>query len=350
VRADLDPIDHLLALDLGARGIAGFFVPHGALAAAAGLSAARRVLIATGFTVAAGTPETDGPPGAAVLGRALRRLGARVTYVTDPHNVPIVEAALKSLDEPVDIEVYPEGDGAAPALLARVRPTHLVAVERPGRAASGEYMNLRGVVITPWNRRIDELFLCARGDWTGTPGGSDDHGARGAGNPRRRSHSDPGRRHDASAGTGPWTPPASPSSRQSARAARRHAQSASERPVTIGVGDGGNEIGMGTVRRRLVRAGGLIARTASVVGVDHLVVAGTSNWGAYGIVAALARATGEALLHTPETERRLIEACVEAGAFDGVTRRREATVDGFGVDAHAAVVELLALAAHPHRR
>ncbi|MBI2217947.1 MAG: DUF4392 domain-containing protein [Candidatus Rokubacteria bacterium] len=323
MRADFDPIDHILALDLGARGIAGFFVPHGALAAAAGLRAARRVLIATGFTVAADTPETDGPPGATVLGRALRRLGAQVTYVTDPHNVPIVEAALKALAEPVDIEVYPEGEGAAPSLLARARPTHLIAVERPGRAASGEYMNLRGVVITPWNRRIDELFLVAGGGRTGS--------REGAGN-RRAS------------------PPGSASGRFTAQSACRRAQSASDRPVTIGVGDGGNEIGMGTVRRRLLRAGGLIARTASVVRVDHLVVAATSNWGAYGIVAALARATGEALLHTPDTERRLIEACVEAGAFDGVTRRREATVDGFGVDTHGAVVELLRLAVRPHRR
>jgi D-glutamate cyclase-like protein len=298
----LDPIDHLLALDLGARGIASFFVPRAAGVAAHALVRARRVLIATGFTVAADTPETDGPPGATVLGRALRRLGARVVYVTDPHNEPIVEAALKTLDEPVDILLYPEGDGAAPGVLARERPTHLVAVERPGRAVSGEYMNLRGQVITPWNRRIDELFLRARGESR----------ARGA--------------------------------------TRRHAKPASVAPVTVGVGDGGNEIGMGNVRRRLLRAGGLLARTSSIVGVDHLVVAATSNWGAYGVVAALARLTGEDLLHAPDAERRLIEACVQAGASDGITRRREATVDGLGTDTHAAVVALLTLAARARPR
>lgn len=292
MRAPFDPIDHVLALDLGGRGIASFFVPGGAAAAAQALLGARRVLIATGFTVAADTPETDGPPGAAVLGRALRRLGARVRYVTDPHNVPIVEAALRILEEPADLEVYPAGDGAAAPLLRRERPTHLVAVERSGRAPSGEYMNLRGEPITAWNRRIDELFL-----------GSDDRG--------------PGRR---------------------------------PRPVTVGVGDGGNEIGMGNVRRRLLRAGGLIARTASIVRVDHLVVAATSNWGAYGVVAALARLSGRELLHAPDTERRLIAACVEAGAFDGITRRKEATVDGLSAGAHAAVVELLALASRGGRR
>jgi D-glutamate cyclase len=113
--------------------------------------------------------------------------------------------------------------------------------------------------------------------------------------------------------------------------------------VTIAVGDGGNEIGMGNVHARLAREGRLAATIASTVRVDHLVVAGASNWGAYGIVAQLGRLSGERLLHTPEDERRLIAACVEAGAVDGITRRRERTVDGLDADTHAALVALLGL-------
>ena len=103
----------LLALDPGRRGIAGFFRPGAALAAARALAGARRVLITTGFTVPTGAPETDGPPGAAVLGRALRRLGARVRYVTDAVTVPLLEAALAALGEPTDVFDYPEAAGAA---------------------------------------------------------------------------------------------------------------------------------------------------------------------------------------------------------------------------------------------
>jgi len=116
------------------------------------------------------------------------------------------------------------------------------------------------------------------------------------------------------------------------------------RPATIGIGDGGNEIGMGKVRTRLAGLDALRARIATVVPVDHLVVAGVSNWGGYGIVAALGRLTGLDLLRTPEIERRLIEACVAAGACDGVTRRREPTVDSLASETHAAVVDLLRLA------
>ena len=276
----VDLVDQILALDPGHRDIAAFFNPGAALDAARALRRARRVLIVTGFTVAPDMPETDGPPGAAVLGRALRRLGAHVTHVTDPANVPLVEAALQTLDEPVGVTVYPAQAGGAARLLADAKPTHLVAIERPGRNRAGDYLNMRGDSIAAWNPPMDELFMtCAR-----------------------------------------------------------------RRPVTVGVGDLGNEIGMGNVRARLIRLNAPRARMACVVPVDHLVVAGVSNWGSYGVVAALGRVTGLDLLHTPEIERRLIGACVSAGACDGVTRRREPTVDSLGADIHAGVVDLLRLA------
>jgi hypothetical protein len=94
-----------------------------------------------------------------------------------------------------------------------------------------------------------------------------------------------------------------------------------------------------------------MARIASVVPVDHLVVAGVSNWGAYGIAAQLGRLTGRRLLHTPADERRLIDACVAAGAADGLTGRPEPTVDALDADTHAAVVALLGVSwGDPSRR
>jgi hypothetical protein len=290
-----DAIDHVLALDLGGRGIARFFTPGAALRAAQALQRARRVLVVTGFSVPPGIAETDGPPGAAVLGRALRRLGADVQHLTDPPAAAPLRAALESLGEPADVAIYEEGQ--ADAVLARGRPTHLIAIERPGRSRSGEYLSARGESIGAWNRALDELFV-----------------AGGAGRARRVG----------------------------SRGSRRRRAG---RPTTIGVGDGGNEIGMGNVRARLAREGALMARIASVVRVDHLVVAGTSNWGAYGIVAALERLTGRALLHTADDERRLVTACVAAGAVDGILRHREPTVDGLPLAIHAAVVELLGVCA-----
>ena len=303
-RVGADPIDHLLALDPAGRGIAGFFQPGGALAAARALTGAGSVLIVTGFIVAEGMPETDGPPAAAVLGRALRRLGARVRYTSDAAALPPLEAALRALGEPADVFGYPERAEAAAEVLARERPSHLIAIERPGRCRSGDYLNMRGVSVAAWNRPLDEMFLLARR--------ADD--ARKRPSSKRRGAPLNG----GGAGHGP-------------------------RPITIGVGDGGNEIGMGSVRTLLAREGRLVARTASVVPVDHLVVAGVSNWGAYGIVAQLGRLTAQPLLHTPADELRMIDACMKAGAVDGITRRREPTVDTLSADTHAALVALLGL-------
>jgi hypothetical protein len=279
-----DPIDAVLALDLGGRGIAAFFVPGAALAAARAMAGGETFLIVTGFSVPPGVAETDGPPGAAVLGRALRLLGAQVRYVTDRSPAPVLAAALEALEERAEVEVYPELPGAARLILDRERPTHLIAIERPGRSRSGDYLSARGESVAKWNLPLDDLFVLA--------------------------HAKRKKKKDADV-------------------------------VTIAVGDGGNEIGMGSVRSRLARCGRLMATIASVVPVDHLVVAGTSNWGAYGIVAALERLSGRPLLHTGAVERKLIQACVDAGAVDGLARTREPTVDGLSADCHVAVLELL---------
>ncbi|HXG02259.1 MAG TPA: DUF4392 domain-containing protein, partial [Candidatus Binatia bacterium] len=272
----LDDIDHLLALDPGGRGLTRYLAPGAALAAARALRPARRVLLVTGFCVPPGVPETDGPPGTAVLGRALRTLGAEVRYLTERSVRDTLAAALAALGEPTGVEVWEEG---GPARTGRVRPTHLVAIERPGRARTGDYLSARGESIAAWNAPLDTLFLEASG------------------------------------------------------------------AVTVGVGDGGNEIGMGNLRPRLARHDPALARIASVVRVRHLVVAGTSNWGAYGVVAALSRLTGRPLLHSAEDERRLIQACAKAGAVDGITRRAEPTVDGLPLEVHAGFVALLGRAA-----
>ena len=93
----------------------------------------------------------------------------------------------------------------------------------------------------------------------------------------------------------------------------------------------------------------LMEQIASTVKVKHLVVAGVSNWGAYGIVAELGRLAGRRLLHTAEEEQAMVQACAEAGAVDGLTHRREPTVDGLPLSAHIGMLELLRVLESPRR-
>jgi D-glutamate cyclase len=108
-------------------------------------------------------------------------------------------------------------------------------------------------------------------------------------------------------------------------------------PVTIGIGDGGNEIGMGKLPWALIRGnipnGALIACR---VPTDFLIVAGISNWGAYALACGVAVVRGV----TPPgdwfdvgLERRILREMVEKGPLvDGVTGRTEDSVDGLAFE------------------
>ena len=104
---------------------------------------------------------------------------------------------------------------------------------------------------------------------------------------------------------------------------------------TIGVGDGGNEIGMGRVEDYAIE--GVVdhgENIACTVSTDQLVVAGTSNWGAHAIVCAM-RALGcdevDPYLE-PSWQRRVLDVIVEYGGLDGVHMTNVATVDGLAPD------------------
>jgi hypothetical protein len=111
--------------------------------------------------------------------------------------------------------------------------------------------------------------------------------------------------------------------------------------ATIAVGDGGNEIGMGSIPRQLiaqhVEHGEAIA---CVTPARHLIVAGVSNWGAYALLAALAVLredwSKEMLGCLDETlDKKILEEMVVHGpAVDGVSRLRAMTVDGLDVAVH----------------
>ncbi len=117
-------------------------------------------------------------------------------------------------------------------------------------------------------------------------------------------------------------------------------------PTTVGIGDGGNEIGMGKIPWRTIRnnipSGGLIACS---VRTDYLIVAGVSNWGAYALATGVALLRGKPLpdeLFDVERERELLRVMVEQGPLvDGVTGKQTVTVDGLSFNEYAGVLREL---------
>lgn len=262
------------------------------------------VFLITGAGYAPEVPngESDGPPGAAVLARALYwGLKAVPVYVTEACHAPPVIASSKaaaimvrefdlaknrrmgaaSLTAPEDKAATA---GWAEAIVRQYQPKAVIAIERLGP-------NEQGIV----------------------------HGSTGV----------PKDCVDLS-----------------------HVVTAAQRQgaLTIGIGDNGNEIGFGRIfdfmkdfhpyGRETQYPGG--TGVITTVATDVFLPASISNWGAYGIAAMLGFFTKQIdVLHTPELEQKILQACLDAGGWEMRYCSSRFIVDGAAGEASMAVVQLL---------
>lgn len=178
--------------------------------------------------------------------------------------------------ELADLDVYYADihDGAEQyaALLKTYAPVALISIERCGRNIENDYANMRGASIKAYTARTDWLFI----------------EARKAGIP------------------------------------------------TFGVGDGGNEIGMGNLKEVISNELSLVP---CKVQVDTLIIATVSNWGAYALVAYMQKMTGiKGLLQFREIKKYLTQI-VEMGSVDGVTKKPALSVDGFSLDVEEEILD-----------
>ncbi|ACJ15825.1 hypothetical protein, conserved [Thermococcus onnurineus NA1] len=259
-------IAHLINTDIGNRGVLKVYLDYRRKnfnflhnSTKMFLDNLERVLIVTGFPIPPMmVAETDGPPGALAIYRAVEMLGGKAEILTYSE----VEKALEPFG--VSLARTPEPEDYS----------LIISVETPGRAADGRYYSMSALEIK--RDPLDGIFLKARA--LGIP--------------------------------------------------------------TIGVGDGGNEIGMGKIRELVVGHVPHGEKIASVVETDELIVSAVSNWGAYGLVAQASIEVGRNLLEGWD-ERRVIEAISSAGLIDGVSKTLAPSVDGIRLMVHEGIVELL---------
>ena len=232
-------------------------------------------VIVTGFYIlTAKATETDGPPGAIVIGDALQSIGYDVVYVTDRYTAPLMMATAGSGARVVDFPIADDEASKkhADELLAELNPSVLIAIERCGLTSEGLYRNMLGNDITQYNARVDHLF--------------------------------------------------------------------SNHPYTVGIGDGGNEIGMGNLAHVITTVPSLV-KIPCITTTTRLIITSVSNWGGYGLVAALSKQKGKNLLPSVEAEQELIKRTVNMGAVDGITTKSVYKVDGFTLEENSQTVERL---------
>lgn len=316
-RAIGEGIDRLVSVEITGRGVIGdlYAAARGVSEGALCLEAASRLLqrVRKGGTVvlATGLPtypwfsgEQDGPVGTATLARALvLAVGARPVIVTDPVNVDICAAAVRgaglytrpleeALTLPTTAAVLPfpldwgEAAERSRALLDRINPAALVAIERPGANEHGHYHSAGGKRLTDHCGKVDALFQAAR-----------------------------------------------------------------ERELlTIGVGDGGNELGCAAIRETVLRVVPHAAKCTCPCGgtvvpkvpTDLLVAAAISNWGAYGMAAAMALLLERPeVMHSRDIDARVHELCTAAGANNDGPGLLDVGADALPAPLHGHIVDLL---------
>lgn len=240
------------------------------------------------------SPETDGLNGLGQLAAGLSEAGIRVTAITDAPCAKAVWAVTKALPHEVGLEVVSVSAESVRHLRRKLEQdkqplTHLIAIERCSLGQDGKPHREHGWDISGDTAPLDYLYQ----DEGWTPG---------------------------------WK--------------------------TIGIGDGGNEIGMGNLPADIVETdipnGTLIAARTRA---DFLIVSGVANWGAYALLAAIAAARPEwspsLLKHFHgKMEQEILEAAVNVGqAIDDSRTDRlgqlQMTIDRLPLADHVAIIEEL---------
>lgn len=263
------------------------------------------VLIVTGAAYYPAHPkgEADGPPGSAVIARAVKKaLGAVPVYACETCHVdPIVAASQAAGIMVRDFEVARDRNlggalSAAPerqeevaawvqALYEEVKPKAVVSVERLGPGRNGLLHYSSGRPIQGPGRIVDYDVVDISPVFT-------EAGKRGI--------------------------------------------------LTIGIGDHGNELGFDTIRPTVEKVMPNGATLCTSVGADVVIPAMISNWGGYGLAAALAfLVQNPDVIHTPAVEEHILRACLDAGGLDGMRCTMEFFVDGLDGETSLAVVQFL---------
>ena len=107
-----------------------------------------------------------------------------------------------------------------------------------------------------------------------------------------------------------------------------------QHPYSVGIGDGGNEIGMGNLQNIIPTIEHeFLPKNPCVTTTTELIIASCSNWGGYGLIAALSLKTGSNLLPSVEDAKQMVRDIVAIGAVEGMSGENKEWVDNRDLEA-----------------
>ena len=251
------------------------------------------VAIMTGFFVPRSTPpaaETDGPIGCAHLAAGLLRVGIPVRLVTDPLCLNAVKVAAQAagISDQVPVDVVP-------VEAASVEDPAVASIMNAWRSAKPPVSHV--IAIERAGPGYDGIVWNMIGK-------------------------------DITADTAPL-----------------HLLFTLSEIISIGIGDAGNELGMGTLPRELIAKGVSTGeKIACSIPCNHLIVCGVSNWGAIGLLTAIALLRPDLKTKlteglTLETDKHILTKLVYEGpAVDGDTAVQALTIETFPWEYHGQVL------------
>ena len=274
-------LDQIMRQDPGNRGLLRAVPANPTSELKDSLSRVKRAVLLTGFPVRqpnGAVGETDGPSGTANMAWALEQAGAEVKALTDRFSIDQLSAAMQARGCKSVPEMLPEEGDTRHSFLEELfrsfKPTHCITLERPGKGVDGHFHSMRGVVLDDIVTDSQEILTIA--------------GSFGA--------------------------------------------------ETISVGDGGNELGMGKLRK-VIEENVPFGDTICDTGIsDITLVSGVSNWWGWGIAAVLSDITGKDLIPSDQMETDVLAAVVRSGGVDGCTAKPELSVDDLPLEKHLEVL------------
>ena len=112
-----------------------------------------------------------------------------------------------------------------------------------------------------------------------------------------------------------------------------------QHPYSIGIGDGGNEIGMGNLQNVIPTIEHeFLPKNPCVTTTTELIIASCSNWGGYGLVAALSLKHGFNMLPSVEEAKQMVRDIVAVGAVEGMSGESKEFVDGRDLEGDSACI------------